>query len=89
MRRFRHFDVTANPSEGMVVGTPAYIAPEQIVDPRSADARSDIYGLGCTLYHLLAGKPIFADDSISDILAAQQYRMPESIPACRKGSQRR
>lgn len=65
---------------GMVVGTPAYIAPEQIVDPHSADARADIYGLGCTLYHLLSGRPPVSDGSIAEILALQQTREPEPIP---------
>lgn len=64
---------------GMVVGTPAYIAPEQIVDPHSADARADIYGLGCTLYHLLSGKPPVPEGSITDTLAAQHTYMPEPI----------
>ncbi|HYH69240.1 MAG TPA: protein kinase, partial [Urbifossiella sp.] len=65
---------------GMVVGTPDYIAPEQVADPHAADARADIYGLGCTFYHLLAGRPAVPAGSIMEKLAAHESRTPDPIP---------
>src|SRR5262249_27328753 len=44
-------------SEGQALGTPDFIAPEQILDAQSADIRADIYSLGGTLYYLLTGRP--------------------------------
>lgn len=55
--------------EGEVFGTPDYIAPEQIRDSGSADHRSDIYSLGCTLYFALTGHPPFAGFSVGEKLA--------------------
>jgi serine/threonine protein kinase len=51
-------------TEGTLLGTPDYMAPEQARDAHSADIRADIYSLGCVLYHMIAGQPPFPDSNI-------------------------
>jgi serine/threonine-protein kinase len=57
---------------GQVMGTPDYLAPEQAIDARSADARSDLYSLGCTLFYLLCGRPPFTGGSLAQVLLQHQ-----------------
>ena len=57
---------------GSIMGTIDYMAPEQAMDSRQADARSDIYSLGCTLHYLLTGRPPYGGDTILKRLTAHQ-----------------
>jgi serine/threonine-protein kinase len=55
---------------GSALGTPMYMSPEQVRDAKTVDPRTDIWGLGTTLYELLAGEPPFEADTLPALCAA-------------------
>jgi hypothetical protein len=69
---------------GMVMGSPDYLAPEQARDPHAADIRADTYSLGCTLYHLLAGRPPFAEGTTAQKVKAHTDQAPEPLGRVRQ-----
>ena len=64
---------------GVVVGTPQYMSPEQILTPDRVDHRSDIYSLGVVLYELLAGRKPFDSGSQFAILQAHVSEPPPAL----------
>src|SRR5690348_3127396 len=69
---------------GAVMGTPDYIAPEQILDAGSADIRADLYSLGCTLYFLLTAGPPFPANNLYALLYAHQSAEATPLNKLRK-----
>jgi eukaryotic-like serine/threonine-protein kinase len=65
---------------GQLLGTIDYVAPEQILDTHQADARSDIYSLGCTLHYLLAAAPPYSGASVAEVLWAHEQAPPPPLP---------
>jgi serine/threonine-protein kinase len=60
----------ARAEKGMTIGTPYYIAPEQILCREDIDGSADIYSLGCTFYHMVTGQPPFPGKKIDIVLKA-------------------
>ncbi len=81
---------------GTTLGTFDYISPEQARDPRNADIRSDIYSLGCTMYHMLTGQPPYPEGTALQKLLDHQGKSPPdpclinaSVPAALAGIMRK
>jgi serine/threonine-protein kinase len=71
-------------SDGVITGTPAYIAPEVAVGGRTLDARVDLYGLGCVAYWLLTGERVFTGATAMGVVL-DHVRTPPIPPSRRTG----
>ena len=74
---------------GITLGTFDYISPEQARDARSADIRSDLYSLGCTMFFMLVGKAPFAEGTMVQKLLQHQQEIPPEISDLRTEVPRR
>ncbi len=68
---------------GVAIGTPTYMAPEQIAGDADVDARADLYAWGCMAYELLTGTPPFVRDSAQRVLTAHLTETPRLVSEIR------
>ncbi|MCH7728965.1 MAG: protein kinase, partial [Planctomycetes bacterium] len=61
---------------GKIIGTVSFMSPEQALNSKEVDHRSDVYSLGCTFYALLTGKPPFCGNIVETLLAHAQQPAP-------------
>ncbi|HEX7452079.1 MAG TPA: protein kinase [Polyangiaceae bacterium] len=72
-------DFALTNSEDTQLGSPIYMPPEQLRNPRDVDARADIWALGVTLYELISGKQPFRGQSHADLVSQVLHATPEAL----------
>ncbi|HET9455599.1 MAG TPA: protein kinase [Gemmatimonadaceae bacterium] len=78
-------NVTGLTADGIAVGTPAYMAPEQATGAPDMDHRVDIYAFGCVAYEMLSGSPPFGLRHPHELIMAHIARTPASLAAAAPG----
>ena len=68
---------------GMMVGTPAYVSPEQAAGEVNLDGRSDQYSLGCVLYEMLSGERAFSGPTAQSVMAKRFSETPKPLRSLR------
>jgi serine/threonine protein kinase len=63
----------------MLMGSPAYMSPEQLTNPREVDPRTDLWSLGVILFELLAGRPAFQAGSLPLLMTAIMQQAPDDL----------
>ncbi|MBL0696344.1 serine/threonine protein kinase [Comamonas sp. JC664] len=79
---------TVQTQEATIIGTPQYMSPEQAQGKnREIDARTDVFALGCIVYEMMAGKPVFGSGSLAQMIFRVVYEPPEPLaPLCPEAS---
>jgi len=79
-----HSPGSARTQTGQVMGSPLYMSPEQCRGAGAVDSRTDIYALGCIMYEMACGRPLFDGEGVGEVIAKQIYetqRSPRTICA--------
>jgi serine/threonine-protein kinase len=77
--RFMAVDSGKVTQPGILIGTPEFMAPEQITDPSTVDCRADIYALGVLIYEMLTGHCPFASDDLRCVLFRSVHEEPPPL----------